>query len=1374
MHSGFLRAVISLPRLNTEGTMKTNRSNAVGRPLARACGIGLAVFISAAGSLPAQDGDKKEERLKEVEKQVQELTKAVKELKAEEPKIVPASAASNPSASTPASKDQEIVLDPKWLGALTWRSIGPANMSGRIVDLAVVESDPMTYWVATASGGLVKTTNNGVTFVHQFDREATVSIGSVAVAPSDPNIVWVGTGENNPRNSVSYGDGVYKSTNGGKTWKNMELKKTFQIGRVVIHPKNPNIVYVGALGRLWGPNEERGVFKTTDAGETWEKVLYVDDKSGVIDMRIHPTEPETLLAAFWQVQRDGFDSHPGDPPPEGFNGYDPMKKWGPGSGLYKTTDGGKNWRRLTNGLPTCNMGRIGLDYYLKDPNSVFVIIDTEKYGMGDPPRSGAAVYIGAVGEDADNGARLTRVVENSPGAKAGLRVDDVVQSMDDKAIKTGEQFSEEIRSRKIGDKLKLKVLREGRPQEIAVTLERRPETQTSTGVYLGATGEDGEEGVKLTGVVEDSPAAKAGLKVGDIVQSIGSKSIQGYNQLLEDVRTRNAGDKVKIKVLRDEQSQEIEVTLAERAGGARGGGPGGRRATAASGVYVGITGEDAEGGVRLTSVVENGPAAKAGLKSGDLVQAIDEKSIEKYDQLIEEIRTHKNGDKLKFKFKREEQTQLVEVTVAERSQTTAGVMGGASRTRPNAASLAGQMENVQDDQGTNSFEYGGIYKSTDGGETWKRINSLNPRPIYFSQVRVDPSDDRLLYALGIQLWRSTNGGQTFRADGGRGIHADQHTLWINPRDGRHMLIGTDGGWYATYDRAANWDHLNTMALGQFYHIAIAPKQPYYVAGGLQDNGSWMGPTIGLSGTGPINEDWLSVGGGDGFVCRVDPNDPDVVYWETQDGGISRRNLRTGERASLRPPRPDGAPPYRFNWNTPFILSHQNSRILYCAGNYVFRSLDRGNNLQIISPEITLTKRGSASALAESPKNPNVLYAGTDDGALWMTRDGGKNWTNITRNVGLPKSHWVSSIEPSRYVEGRAYVAFDGHRADVDDPLVYVTEDFGKTWKSIGANLPWGSTRVLREDVSNPNLLVVGTEFGAWFSLDRGKYWNRSGTNLPTVAVHEFAFHPNNGEVVAATHGRSLWVLDISALRQVKAEHLASKPALYKPESVVRWRSEPVRGRTNRRFVGQNPTPGAQIYYSLPQKAEKVALKIVDISGATIREFQPKSDAGFYRLAWDLRAAARQTNATGTFARNQRPGETTNTTARGGSGARGNIQRSGGSGNRAGGSGTAEGEGANEIPSAGGQRRGGAGGSGGRGGGATVTPGTYRIVLNVDGQEFAQNIRVEPDPLIADVVTAFQDALAEEESEREERHAREAELEEEQEREREIRDRKEIL
>ena len=1340
----------------------------------------LLVAITLAWSVSAQEEreEKKPERekpadakrLDQIESHLQELIKAVREFRREEaqsPDAKSSEAKSSKSESPSASKSStsatntEMRFDAKWLGALSWRSIGPAGMGGRIVDLAVVDSDPSTYWVATAGGGLLKTTNNGVTFIHQFDREATVSIGSVCVAPSDPNIVWVGTGENNPRNSVSYGDGVYKSTNGGKTWKNMGLKKSYQIGRIVIHPKDPKIVYVGALGRLWGANEERGVFKTTDGGETWEKVLFVDDKTGVIDLRMHPTEPETLLAAMWERLRDGHDSHPGDPPADGYNGYDPIKKWGPGAGLFKTSDGGKHWRRMTNGLPSCNMGRIGLDYYLKDPKTIFAIIDSEKIGMGTPPKSGAAVYVDFSSEDEDNGVRITRVREDGPSSKAGIKADDIITAVDDKAVTRAEQLLEEIRKHKVGDKVKFKILRDEKTSEITVTLERRPETPAGSGVYLGASGEDAEEGIRLTGVVEESPAAKAGIKVGDLVQGIGDKSIQSYNQLLEEVRSRNPGDKVKIKILRDDQSQEIEVALAERPAG-RGGG---RRGGPAIAVFIGITGEDAEGGVRLTSVVEDGPAAKAGLKSGDLVQAVNEETIDKYEKLVEDIREHKAGDKLKIKYQRNEQTHQAEVTVAERSAGSASTMGGPSKTRPNAVSLGGQLENIQDEQGTNSFEYGGVYKSTNGGESWTRINSLNPRPMYFGQVRVDPSDERFLYVLGVQLYRSTNGGKTFRPDGGRGVHADHHTLWIDPRDGRHMIVGCDGGFYATYDRAANWDHLNHMAIGQFYHVAISQKQPYYVVGGLQDNGSWSGPSLSLSGAGPINEDWISIGGGDGFVCRVDPNDPDVFYAESQDGSMFRRNIRTGERASLRPTRPDGAPPYRFNWNSPFILSSHNSRIFYSAGNYVFRSLDRGNNLQIISPEITMTKRGSATALGESPKNPNVLYAGTDDGGLWVTRDAGKSWTNVIKNITSFKPIWVATIEPSRYVEGRAYVAFDCHRSDDDEACIFVTEDFGKSWKSLRGNLPVGSTRVLREDIQNPNLLFVGTEFGAWFSLDRGKIWNKLGTNLPTVAVHEFAFHPNNGEIVAATHGRSLWVLDVSALRQIKPENLADKPALYRPATLVRWRGEPARGRTNRRFVGQNPALGAPIYYSLPKKAEKVGLKIVDISGTTIRELAPKKDAGLYKLTWDMRGGAnRSTNRVAAgrgSARTVASEERTNSSPT-------RVARRGG-GERAGGA-SASGRESGET----GQR---AGGGGRFGFAPMIAPGTYRVVLTVDGEEFAQNLRIDPDPVVSDAVSVLGDQTGlDEDEEEEEEHEREMEEEEEREREREriIRDIEEIL
>ena len=353
----------------------------------------------------------------------------------------------------PVAVKPEAGLPESWVKALSWRCIGPASMGGRIVAIAVYEADPSMWWIATASGGLLKTINNGNTFEHQFDREATVSIGDVAVAQSDSKIVWVGTGENNPRNSVSYGDGVYKSSDGGKSWKNMGLKKTFQIGRIAIHPKNPDIVYVGALGRLYGPSEERGVYKTMDGGKTWNKVLTIDDRTGVIDLQMDPSNPETLLAAAWERRRDGFDSHPGDAVPleEGYDRYDPSKKWGPKSGIYRTTDGGKKWDRVTKGLPTCDMGRIGMDFYRKDPKTVFAIIDSARIGMGTPPKQ---TFLGVQGENVDGGgAKIIKVTADSPAAKGGLKAGDVIKAVDKDNVANYPELVGRIQGKKEGDKV---------------------------------------------------------------------------------------------------------------------------------------------------------------------------------------------------------------------------------------------------------------------------------------------------------------------------------------------------------------------------------------------------------------------------------------------------------------------------------------------------------------------------------------------------------------------------------------------------------------------------------------------------------------------------------------------------------------------------------------------------------------------------------------------------------------------------------------------------------------------------------------------------------------------------------------------------------
>ncbi len=1142
--------------------------------LLRAALTASLVMLLGISGPAAEEAIPREKQIADLERQIKELAKKLEELKR------------MPAAPSSAEAD----LPAEWIKTLTWRCIGPASMGGRIVAFSVYEADPSTYWVATASGGLLKTTNNGITFEHQFDREATVSIGDVCVAQSNKDIVWVGTGENNPRNSVSYGDGVYKSTDGGKTWKNMGLKNTFQIGRIIVHPKNPDIVYVGALGRLYGPNEERGLFKTTDGGKTWERILYVDDKTGIIELKMHPADPETLLVATWERMRDGFDSHRGEPAlQDGYDAYDPIKKWGPGGAIYKTTDGGKSFHKLTKGLPTCPLGRIGLDYWRKDPNVVFAIIDCEKIGMGTPP---SPVFLGVAGENAEGGAKLTQITPDGPAAKAGLKVGDIVKSADKKPIAKYEELTELIRSHKVGDKLTLTIVRDKETRDISVTLGRRPE--------------------------------------------------QG------------------------------------RAGGGGGGG-GGRQM-----LPVDFRGEDASNGVRVERIFEGGESEKAGLQAGDIIQKIDKTEVKTFQQVVELFRAHNPGDKVTVKVLRDKESKELSLTVVRRPP-----QGQVNPRRPYSYWYGGQRENVQDQQGPKSFEYGGLYKSTDGGESWTRINSVNPRPMYFSQVRVDPIDEKYVYVLGIELYRSEDGGKTFKADNGP-YHPDQHAMWIDPHDGRHILVGGDGGFYLTYDRMKHWLYLNNMAIGQFYHVALDSKQPYRVYGGLQDNGSWGGPSHTLDGQGPINEDWIVASGGDGFVCRVDEQDSDLVYCESQDGRITRRNLRTGEFSPIRPRDPRGKPPYRFNWNTPFILSSHNSQIFYCGGNYVFRSVKKGDDLQAISPEISRTKRGTASALAESPRNPNVLYAGTDDGYLWVTQDGGAKWTNVADKVGLPGPRWVASIEPSRFADGRAYVVFDAHRSDDDAPYVYVTEDFGKTWKSLNGNLPTGSTRVLREDIENQNVLYLGTEFGVWVSIDRGGLWTKINNNLPTVAIHELAQHPTNGEMVAATHGRSLWVINVTPLRQMKPETLKADATLFKSPTAMRWRREPTRGTPygsgNHRFAGENPPSGAQIYYSLCKKAEKVQLKIVDYAGRTVRELPVKKEqttAGLHCVTWDL--------------------------GRGPSGTRG----PGGPGR--------------------GQRQ------------TPAPPGMYRVVLAVDGKEHMQDLRVENDPLLKSPTI-----IAEEEEDEEER------------------------
>lgn len=805
-------------------------------------------------------------------------------------------------------------FDQSLLKNFTWRNVGPAGAGGRTVDFAAAGEWPYRIYAATASGGLFKSSNNGVTWEPIFDHQSTNSIGDVAVDPNNPDIVWVGTGEANARNSVSWGDGVYKSTDGGKTWKNLGLKDSMHIGRIVIDPRNPNTVYVAALGHMWGPNKERGLYKTTDGGLTWTNTLFINEDTGFIDVAMDANDSNTLYAAAYQRRRDGFA------------GGDPATGWGPGSGLYKTTDGARTWKKLTNGLPTGDLGRIGIDVSASNPSVVYTIVQTPT----TVPREGAG------GGDAP------------------------------------------------------------------------------------------------------------------------------------------------------------------------------------------------------------GPAAAA-------------------------------------------------------------------------------------NQPAKAMKDGGVFRSDDRGETWQWVNAINPRPFYYSQIRIDPSDENRVYVLGSSISVSEDGGKNFQ-NLNANIHVDHHALWIDPKNPKHLLDGNDGGIYSTYDGGKSWDFHNQIALSQFYSVDVDMRKPYYIYGGVQDYCSWGGPSATRNTIGITATDWYRVQTGDGFQARVDPNDNNIIYAESQNGGLIRHDLRSGRNVTIKPRPKSGEPAYRFNWETPIIVSPHASGTIYVAGNFVFKSTDRGNTWTTISPDLTTNKQqGSITTIAESPIKAGVLYAGTDDGNVWVTRDGGANWKNVTdRFPGLPGRRWVSRVIGSRFNEPTAYVTFDGHRSDDYATYIFKTMDYGNTWTSIKSNLPASEpVRVVREDYKNRNLLFAGTEFGAYVTIDGGGTWVKLMPNMPTVPVADLVIHPRDADLIAGTHGRSVYIVDISPLQQLTETVLASEAHLFTPKPAMAMNYKVFSDDqflADKRFVAENPPYGATLtYYLKSAVSDDVKLTILDRAGATIRELTGSKERGIHRIQWDLRA-----------------------------------------------------------------------------------------------------------------------------------------------------------
>ncbi len=822
---------------------------------------------------------------------------------------------------------------PAVMAGITFRTVGPAQMSGRFVDVAVYEAQPHVWYAASSTGGLWKTTNNGVTFTAQFNREGTHSIGAIALHQRDTSLVWLGSGERANRQSTSWGDGVYKSTDGGTTWTNMGLRESHHVGRILIHPDNPEVVFVAAMGHLWGPNPDRGLYRSRDGGQTWELVLFVDEDTGVVDVAMDPRDPQIMYAASYQRRRTPF----------GFNGG------GPGSALWKSTDGGSTWRKLSAGLPEGDYGRIGITIYRSDPRIVYISLEQ------------------------------------------GLR-------------------------------------------------------------YTAATA--------------------------------------------------------------------YEEPLA------------------------------------------------------------------------------------------------------------------------------------------------GVYRSEDRGETWQHMGTWNPRPMYASQPMVDPNDDCRLYM--INFWSmSEDCGRTFRQLP-QSLHGDDRALWINPANSDHLLKADDGGMGISYDRARTWLYMTHLPVSQFYRVSVDMRKPYWIYGGLQDNGSWAGPSATYRSEGVLNMDWIKTGGGDGFVNLVDTTDNRTLYTASQYLGLSRMDLVTGERTAIRPGDPEGAISARRNWATwgdmslpeqrlgnamapanwdgPFILSRHDPRTLYAATSIFWKSTDRGETWTGLGDRTTGTDRRTlpimgempsattlslddgvpywptVSVIAESPFRRGVLYVGTDDGNLQRSTDDGRSWAELKRRVpGLPADSWINGIEASSHVDGRLYLVANNYRNGDFANYVYRSEDDGQTWTSITAGLPTNRVaRTLREDLRNPAVLYLGTELGLFWSNDRGHTWAELRGNLPVMAHNDLAIQPRENDLILGTHSRGIWILDrLNALQELTPEVEARAAHLFSiaPAEQIRYRSE--KGHNgDMLFQGENPPAGAIIDFWVRQGGE-VTLSFHAGSGAEVARQSHQAVAGLNRVTWNL-------------------------------------------------------------------------------------------------------------------------------------------------------------
>ena len=836
----------------------------------------------------------------------------------------------------PAAARQEASLDAV-LNATVFRNIGPFRTSAWITEIAVPDTPLRDHlysiYAATRTGGLWKTTNNGITWDAISDSVDAAAVGAVAVAPSNPNVVWMGSGDQaNARSSYS-GKGVFKSTDAGRTWQAMGLPDSHHIARIVIHPTNPDIVYVAAMGHLFSKNEERGVFRTGNGGKTWDKVLYVDDKTGAIDLVMNRRSPDILYAAMYEKERTPWQ----------------LVLGGPGSGVYRSDDGGRTWRRL-EGLPSGNVGRIGIDLRQRDPNV------------------------------------LTLIVENL-----------------------------------------------------------NPRT--------------------------------------------------------------------------DAMPARVDACQASSGRGGATGGRGGR---------------------------------------------------------------------------------------------------------------GGPMGNE-------------VYRSEDGGRSWKKLHGDDidvagaKAPYSFNQIRTNPVNPSQIVVTSDTMYESRDGGKTWTCDFFRGVFGDFRTIWWDEQDPQRIMLGSDGGVNVSYDGGRTADYFLNLLIGEVYAVGVDMDDPYNIYAGLQDHDSWKGPSNSRGGMITL-EDWTTVGTGDGMYNQVDPTNSRWVYNSFQTGGQRRFDQLTGQAANIQPQRSQGAPALRYNWITPLLLSPHNPQIVYTGAQVVFRSLNRGDAWQEISPDLTTgdaSKCGlnsgyvpycTITSISESPIAAGVIWVGTDDGKVQVTRDHGGSWSDVTAAVaaaGGPSDRYVSRVFASPHDPAVALVAKNGFRNDDFKPFLYRTTDYGRSWTAIAGNLPPSPINVVVQDRKNANLLIVGNDEGVWVSIDAGTRWSRLKANLPTVPVHDLTVHPRENDLVLGTYGRGLFVADITPLQELSAEVLATPLHVFavEPRTAYNFRAQGNFHLFGDAYVEVPNEPDALVVnYFLRATAETGArVTVTDIRGEQVAQLKGPAEAGLNRVLWNMRA-----------------------------------------------------------------------------------------------------------------------------------------------------------